>query len=156
MANCNTSRPSALAKSDLWVGAALCVIGLYACWEASGFDDSSRSYPTILGGLLAAAGLAVALTGLLLKADKALCLAGPLRSALPAAAVVSLWATALGAGSGFVLPTLLMQAALLWLGGVRGPLRIAVYAALITAAAYTLFALMLDVRLPAPAVSWLV
>jgi hypothetical protein len=155
VANSDISRPSALARSDLWVGAALFVIGLYACWEASGFDDDSRSYPMILGGLLAAAGLAVALTGLL-KADKALCLAGPLRVALPAAVVVALWATALGAGGGFVLPTLLMQIALLWLGGVRGPLRIAVYSALITAAAYTLFALVLDVRLPAPAVSWLV
>lgn len=155
MAKSDTSRPSAPARSDLWVGAVLAVLGLYACWEAGGFDDSSRSYPMILGGLLAAAGLAVALAGLL-KAGKAIPLAGPLRVALPAAVVVALWAAALGAGGGFVLPTLLMQVALLWLGGLRGALRIAVYAALITAAAYTLFALVLDVRLPAPAVSWLV
>jgi len=152
--NSDTARPSALARSDLWVGAALFVIGVYACWEASGFDDNSRSYPMILGGLLAGAGLAVAVAGLL-RAGKAIRLDGPLRVALPAAVIVALWAVALGAGGGFVLPTLLMQAALLWLGGVRGPLRIAVYAVLITAAAYTLFALVLDVRLPAPAVSWL-
>ena len=155
MVNSDIPRPSARARSDLWVGAVLFVIGLYASWEAGGFDDRSRSYPMILGGLLAIAGLAIALKGLL-KADKSISLAGPLRVALPAAVVVSLWVTALGAGGGFVLPTLLMQAALLWLGGVRGLLRIAVYAALITAAAYTLFALVLDVRLPAPAISWLV
>lgn len=154
MASSDTSRPSAVARTDLWVGGALLVVGLYACWEASGFDDRSRSYPMILGALLAATGLAVALGGLL-RAGKAPPLTGPLRVALPAAVVVALWAAALGAGGGFLLPTLVMQGALLWLGGVRGPLRIALYAVLITAAAYTLFALLLDVRLPAPAVSWL-
>ena len=155
MANSDSSRHSPLTRHDLWVGAVLCLVGLYACWEASGFDDRSRSYPMMLGALLAAAGLAVAAIGLL-KEAKSVALIGPLRVALPAAVVVALWVTALGAGGGFLLPTLMMQGALLWLGGVRGPLRIALYAVLITAAAYTLFALVLDVRLPAPAVPWLV
>lgn len=160
MANSDTSRPAGparrpWARDDLWVGAALLVIGLYACWEASSFDDRSRSYPMVLGGLLAAAGLAVAIAGFL-KNTRPLSLAAPLRVALPAGLVIALWVMALDAGLGFVLPTLLMQGALLWLSGVRGARRGAIYAFLITAAAYTLFALALDVRLPAPGFSWLV
>ncbi|WP_119166261.1 tripartite tricarboxylate transporter TctB family protein [Algihabitans albus] len=134
-------------QNDLWIGALLCGFGLWAAWEAQGFDARSGTYPTILGGLLAASGACVAVMGLL-KSKRDLPMAGALRAALPAAAVIAAWAAALGFGLGFLLPTLLMQIALLWLGGVRGALRIPIYALLITGVAYGLFGLALDVPLP--------
>lgn len=134
-------------QNDVWIGALLCGFGLWAAWEAQGFDARSATYPTILAGLLALSGAGIAVVGLL-KSKRDLPMADALRAALPAAAVIAAWAAALGFGLGFLLPTLLMQVALLWLGGVRGGLRVLGYALLITAVAYGLFGLLLDVPLP--------
>ena len=133
--------------SDLWIGAVLTGIGVWAFWEATGFDDRSRTYPMIVAGLLAVSSASMACLSFVRTQDQ-LALAGPLRAALPAGGVIAAWAAALSFGLGFLLPTLLMQIALLWLGGIRGAIRILVYAVLITAAAYGLFVVGLEVPLP--------
>ena len=134
-------------KGDLWAGLVLGGVGLWALWEASSFDERSGTYPTILAALLAVSGFGLAVTSLIKNAEP-IPISGPVFAALPAAGVVALWAVALGLGLGVLLPTLFMQIALMWLGGVRGLLRIVGYAVLITGAAYGLFALVLDVPLP--------
>ena len=134
-------------QNDVWVGAVLCGIGLWAAWETRGFDARSSTYPLILALLLAASGAGVALLGFL-RASEPKAMADALRAALPAGGVIGAWAAALGLGLGFLLPTLLMQIALLWLSGVRGSLRILGYAVLITGVAYGVFGIGLNVPLP--------
>ncbi|WP_421935171.1 tripartite tricarboxylate transporter TctB family protein [Pelagibius sp.] len=133
--------------SDLWIGAVLAGIGLWAFWEASGFDARSSTYPMIVAGLLAASGAGIAGMSLVRGAPP-VALAAPLRAALPAGGIIAAWAAALGFGLGFLLPTLLMQIGLLWLSGMRGVLRILGTALLITVAAYALFVAGLEVPLP--------
>lgn len=133
--------------SDLLIGAVLTGIGVWALWEATGFDDRSRTYPMIVAGLLAVSSASMACLSFV-RNQQQLALAGPLLAALPAGGVIAAWAAALSFGLGFLLPTLLMQIALLWLGGIRGAIRILAYAVLITAAAYGLFVVGLDVPLP--------
>ena len=133
--------------SDLWIGAVLTGIGVWALWEATSFDDRSRTYPMIVAGLLAVSSASVACLSFV-RSQPQLALDGPLLAALPAGGVIAAWAAALSFGLGFLLPTLLMQIALLWLGGIRGAIRILVYAVLITAAAYGLFVVGLEVPLP--------
>ncbi|MBT5218577.1 MAG: hypothetical protein HOM16_03710, partial [Woeseia sp.] len=67
---------------------------------------------------------------------------------LLAAAIVTAWAAAFSGGMGFVLPTFVMQASLLWITGVRRPAHIAFIAVLVTALAYMLFVKLLDIPMP--------
>ena len=141
--------------NDVWIGAVVCGVGLWAAWQAGDFDENSRTYPIILAGLLAALGICVSVMGFL-KTAPPIAMAAAMGVALPGGVVIAAWAAALGVGLGFLLPTLVMQVALLWLGGVRGGLRILSYAVLITAVAYGLFGVALDVPLPDSRVPWLV
>lgn len=141
--------------NDVWIGAVICGVGVWAAWQTTGFDERSSTYPMILGGLLAALGAGVSVMGFL-KTSPPIAMAAAMGIALPGGAVIAAWAGALGLGLGFLLPTLGMQIALLWLGGVRGGLRILSYALLITVVAYGLFGVALDVPLPDARVPWLV
>ena len=141
--------------NDVWIGAVVCGVGLWAAWQAGDFDENSRTYPIILAGLLAAVGVGVSVMGFL-KTSPPIAMAAAMGVALPGGVVIAAWAAALGFGLGFLLPTLAMQVALLWLGGVQSGLRIFSYAVLITAVAYGLFGVALDVPLPDSRVPWLV
>lgn len=145
---------SAARDVDLWIGLLLILVGGAAFREATGFDAASRTFPLVVSGLLTLSGL-----GLVLRCLRS----GPNRP-LPGreigavglcATLLVLWVLALGAGLGFALSTFVLQAGLLWLSGQRNPLRVALLAALITAAAYLLFVMVLDVRLPRSFLSFL-
>ncbi|MGB5735436.1 MAG: tripartite tricarboxylate transporter TctB family protein, partial [Thiohalocapsa sp.] len=58
------------------------------------------------------------------------------------------WAALFMGGGGFVLPTFIMQAALLRVGGMRRPAAIVAVSTAVTAAAYLLFVALLDIPLP--------
>lgn len=147
-----SSKPSAIdgavtRDADFWVGLILICVGGFALYKATGFDASSRVFPAVVSGLLALSGLA-----LLLRCLHA-GLARPLPTRELSAIVLCVvlmggWAAALGAGVGFAVATFALQAGLLWLSGQRDPVRLVLFAALVTAVTYLLFVMVLDVRLP--------
>lgn len=140
--------------SDFWIGFALAVFGAAAAAMAWTFDAMSRSYPLTLSVMLAMMGLLLILRtairpvtsvnfGLAAKVS-ALC-----------AVVMVLWILALGIGFGFVLPTLLMQFAFLWICGLRPLVKAVAFSVLITAVGYVAFVVILNVRLPASIAPWI-
>ena len=68
---------------------------------------------------------------------------------MAACGVLIVWSIALSLGGGFALPTFVMQISLLALCGVRRPWILLSVAAIVTSIAYLLFAVALDVPLPA-------
>lgn len=141
------SRRQVLAEVDLWIGVLLVGAGAFALYQAAGFDNASRNFPLIVAGLLTCSGLVLVLR----------CLSGGLKTPLKchellpiacAIGLLALWITALKYGLGFVISTFLMQLGLFRLAGERRILRAILIAALVSAASYLIFALVLDVRLP--------
>ncbi len=111
------------------------------------FDAASRVFPATLAGLLTLVGLALVATSF--WRDNRRSPNGGFHAAIAAATVSMAWAAAVSFGGGFLVPTFLMQFALLWLSGIRRLWITATCAILITAAAYVLFAILLNVPLPA-------
>ena len=104
-------------------------------------------FPLIVAMLLAVTGTAIAIHAVL-KPNYDEAAQNKFGSVIVAALIVAAWAVAFSSGAGFILPTFAMQAALIWLTGLRGPIQVLGIAALITALAYLLFVTLLDVPLP--------
>jgi hypothetical protein len=143
----NNALKAAFSQADLWVGSLLFLGGLWACFEASGFDLRSRTYPIVLAVLLSVAGLAIACSAILSRQAPPTMLA-PFSMVLGAAFIFGFWAFALRMGAGFALPTFAMQVALLRMSGIQRWSHVLFYALVITAIAYVLFALLLGIRFP--------
>lgn len=150
------SPPLLPSRTDLAAGSALLFLGAGAGGLASGFDAISRTYPLVLGVLLASLGGVLIVQSLIAGAWRTNRSRAFTHAVPSACAIVAAWVACLAGGLGFVLPTFAMQWLLMRLGGVGGPVRAAIYAALVSAAGYTLFAVALGVRLPATLVPWLV
>lgn len=131
----------------MFAGIAVCGVGLTAMTLAFDFDTASRVFPATLAGLLTLAGLA--LIAMSFWRNNRRSPNGGFRAATAVATVSMAWAAAVSFGGGFLVPTFLMQFALLWLTGIRKLWLTATCAMLITAAAYVLFAILLNVPLPA-------
>lgn len=143
----NPGNNKRIDRRDVSAGAVLLVAGGLAAYIAVDFDDESRMFPLVVALLLAITGAAIAIHAIL----KPISSAAPqhkIGSVILAALIVTAWAIAFSAGAGFILPTFAMQAALIWLSGIRQPLYVAGIAALITVLAYLLFVSLLDVPLP--------
>lgn len=136
-----------LRHSDAWVGLSIFLVGAAAAFLASGFNPMSRSYPLLLCVLLMLFGAGLILR-VILSEPISVSFALPGRVAALTALIIVLWIGALALGFGFVLPTLLMQIFFLVICGVRSPVRVALYATLITVAGYVAFVLGLGVRMP--------
>ena len=132
---------------DVTTGALLFLVGAAAALQARQFDSESQLFPLVIASLLALTGIVIA-THSVLKPVALPGLAPKNGSVMLAVIIVAAWAAAFAGGAGFVLPTLAMQASLLWLGGLRRPAYIAGLAMLITALAYLLFVVLLDIPLP--------
>lgn len=104
-------------------------------------------FPLVIAILLAVTGTAIAIHAVL-KPHYDEASQRKFGSVIIAALIVAVWAVAFSSGAGFVLPTFAMQAALIWLTGLRRPIHVFGIAALITALAYLLFVSLLDVPLP--------
>lgn len=104
-------------------------------------------FPLVVAILLAVTGTAIAIHAVL-KPSPDEAAQHKFASVILAALIVAAWAMAFSAGAGFVVPTFAMQAALIWLTGLRRPIRVVGIAALITTLAYLLFVNLLDVPLP--------
>lgn len=125
----------------------LFLAGGAAALHALSFDVDSRMFPLIVAILLATTGAGVVLHSII-KPSHAIMLAGRIRPAVYAATIIAAWAAAFSGGAGFVLPTFLMQVGLLWIAGLRRRAYIAGIAVLVTALAYLLFVVLLDIPLP--------
>lgn len=145
--NSKAGTTALLRHSDVWVGLGLFCVGAAAATIASGFDAMSRSYPLLLSVLLMGFGAALILR-VGLSTPKSVSFALPGKVSALSTLVIVLWIGALALGLGFVLSTLIMQVAFLWICGIRPLLRAGLYAALITAAGYVAFVLGVGVRLP--------
>ncbi len=141
-------------NNDVWVGVVLFLLGASAAWQANGFDAASRTYPLVLGSLMAIAGLVLTLRAFRLKeagSDYSLAM----KVVLPAAVLLVLWVLGIAAGLGFVLPTFVMEFGFMQLCGVSSLVKRMSYAALVTAVSYILFVFALGVRIPASLQPWL-
>ncbi|QYX57595.1 tripartite tricarboxylate transporter TctB family protein [Roseovarius sp. SCSIO 43702] len=143
-----------LAHSDTYVGLALVLTGGIAAWLASGFDAYSRTYPLVLGCLLAILG-AVLILRVVIGTTTHVSFATPAQVTGAASATILLWIAALTQGLGYLLPTFLMQCAFLWLCGVRAPVKLVLIAALVAGISYLAFIEGLGVRLPRTLAPWL-
>lgn len=123
------------------------MLGLIASFQAFGFDSASRSFPLLVSSLLSAAGLAIAL-GAVFRPVYTEDLGQKVGGAIFAAAVIAAWALALAGGAGFVLSTFAMQMLLLRITGIRRPIHLFGIAALVTALAFLLFVVLLDIPMP--------
>jgi hypothetical protein len=138
---------AAIDRRALATGALLAVVGGAAALQALAFDQESRMFPLVVATLLGITGIAIA-AQTLLRPKAGTASGDTTRGVLVAVLLIGLWAAAFGAGAGFVLPTFALQTSLLWLTGVRRPGYIASVAALVTAFAYLLFVVLLDIPLP--------
>lgn len=137
----------AARRSGLLTGAALLLVGCIAAWLALGFDTESRAFPLGLSILLALSGAGIVTQSQLGLPGAAPRTAGQ-ASVASAVILLAAWGLAFASGLGFVLPTFLLQAGLLWTGGVRSARRLLPLAMAITIAAWLLFVFVLDVPLP--------
>lgn len=112
------------------------------------FDGESRFFPLAVAVALIFTGIAI-LVRALLKHQGAAAIKIKYRSVLLAVVIIAVWAAAFSGGLGFILPTFCMQALLLWVTGQRRFTHIAFIAAGVTALAYGLFVILLDVPMPA-------
>ncbi|MCB2128628.1 MAG: tripartite tricarboxylate transporter TctB family protein [Rhodobacteraceae bacterium] len=147
--------PRALfSHSDFWIGLVLMVFGGVAASMAWSFDPISRSYPLALSLLLSVAGVLLILKTAIRQTPSVHFGLATKVSAL-CAVVLVLWIAALGLGLGFVLPTLLMQFAFLWICGLRPVGKAVAFSVLITAVGYSVFVFVLNVRLPEGIAPWI-
>ncbi len=133
----------------LTAGAVLVIVSGTAAFHALTFDADSRMFPLTVAALLAMTGAGLILNSLVSRGGGgAVMLVRSNRPAVFTAAIIAVWATLFAGGAGFVLPTFLMQVALLYLAGLRRPAYIAATAILVTAVAYLLFVVLLDIPMP--------
>lgn len=143
----NVNNKTKIDGRDVSAGALLLLTGVVAAYVAVDFDAESRMFPLVVALLLAVTGTAIAIHAVLKPNDDEAS-QHKFGSVIVAALIVAAWAVAFSGGAGFVLPTFAMQAALIWLTGLRRPIHVVGIAALITALAYLLFVSLLDVPLP--------
>lgn len=143
----NSESKTTVDVRGITAGLLLAISAGVAAFHALSFDADSRMFPLTVATLLAMTG-----AGIILKAafsqSVGFVVTASIRPAVVAAAIIAVWAAAFSAGAGFVLPTFLMQAALLYLAGLRRPTYIAGTALLVTVIAYLLFVALLDIPLP--------
>jgi hypothetical protein len=131
----------------LVTGGLLMLIGVVAALQSRQFDSESQMFPLVIASLLAVAGAAIAIHAIT-KPVAAESLIRKNSSVVLAVFIFAAWAAAFAGGAGFIMPTIAMQASLLWLGGLRRPTQIVGLAILITALAYLLFVVLLEIPLP--------
>jgi cytochrome bd-type quinol oxidase subunit 2 len=146
----------ALYRGEVMAGAMLAGVGLVALWLALDFDAESRMFPAVTAGLLTIVGVATAALAIIRPRAEAKETRRHLGYAALASAAIGLWALAFGGGAGFVMPTLLLQLALLRLTGVRRPAYMLAVAALVTGLAWLAFIVLLQVPMPPPLVPGIV
>ena len=139
------TRPA--GRPGLIAGPVLLVLGSLAAWLATDFDAESRPFPLALGGLVAVSGVGILVQAFVSVRRDTFRPDGQAQ-VLVAVVLMGLWALAFGSGLGFVMPTFGLQLGLLWLSGVRAPLRVTGLAAVITLLAWLLFVFLLDIPLP--------
>lgn len=136
-----------IARGDLLTGGVIALAGLLALLLALDFDVASRAFPAVISALLALAGFAVVGMAVAKPREMATDLHG-IGSAGLACLAIAVWATAFAGGAGFIVPTFLLQIALLLLTGVRRRGYLLAVAAFVTGLAYLGFIVLLDVPLP--------
>ena len=140
-------RKSDFASSGAIAGALLFIVGGVAAYVALEFDNESRYFPLVVASFLAVTGGAIAAHAIAARKSAGI-VARKFGEVGLAVLIVALWAALFAGGGGFVLPTFAMQAGLLYVAGVRRPVYLASMAALVTAFAWLLFVLLLDIPLP--------
>lgn len=143
----NSASKQIADRRGITAGILLVIAGGAAAFHALTFDADSRMFPLTVAALLAVtgAGIIVNAAG---KRESSVNLTSSTWPAVVAAAIIAVWAAAFAGGAGFILPTFLMQSALLYLAGLRRPVYIAGTAALVTTSAYLLFVVLLDIPMP--------
>ncbi|WP_180898172.1 tripartite tricarboxylate transporter TctB family protein [Martelella soudanensis] len=145
---------SAFSDTELWTGAVLTAFGAGAAWLATGFDATSRPFPLTVALLLSVCGLAIFLRALFSRKHQALPFHDFGIVALGALLIVG-WALALKAGAGFLIATTVFLFGIFWLAGLRQTGRVIILSVLIALTNYAIFALLLNVRLPASFLSFI-
>ncbi|GEM_PF-2378278 len=138
-------------RPDFWLGLILAAGGAWAANEAYGFDERSWAYPFSLAVALAGFGAVIALRVLIAPGRDNSAIGSPhaiATAALPGGVVLALWAWALSAGAGYLIPSVLAASALAVIAGVRDPLRIAAYGLGTAAAVFVLFGILFNTPLP--------
>ena len=146
MATASPSRANRFV--DAIAGSLLLILGLVAAWQAAGFDPQSRPFPMMISGLLGLAGLVLILTAGLRPQGGHTDRRGHGGAVASAVAALVAWTLATGLGAGFLLPTFGLQVLLLWITGIRGIWRLLITATAVTAFAYLLFVVALDIPMP--------
>lgn len=144
------SNPKSKTTADtrgITAGILLVIAGGAAAFHALTFDADSRMFPLTVATLLAVTGAGIIVNAAINRASSIM-LASNTWPAVVAAAIIAVWAAAFSGGAGFMLPTSMMQAALLYLAGLRRPVYIAGTAVLVTTSAYLLFVVLLDIPMP--------
>lgn len=142
-----SSQKAGIEARELIAGALLFLAGGTGAFQALEFDSESRMFPLFVAVLLGLTGVAI-VGHAILKPAKTGERGSKFGGVVLAALLIAAWAMAFAGGAGFVLPTFALQASLLWLTGLRRPVYIAIVAALVTALAYLLFVVLLDIPLP--------
>ena len=133
---------------EILTAAVLLATAVAALLVALTFDATSRAFPAIVSALLVLVAIVTGASAVAYPKPSARSHVG-VAAAMAACAVLILWSIALSLGGGFTLPTFFMQLTLLAICGVRRPWVLLTVAMIVTLSAYLLFAVALDVPLPA-------
>ena len=129
-------------------GGVIALAGLLALLLALDFDVASRAFPAVISALLALAGFAVVGMAVAKPREMATDLHGIGSAGLACLAAGEEHRAQAAGGAGFIVPTFLLQIALLLLTGVRRRGYLLAVAAFVTGLAYLGFIVLLDVPLP--------
>lgn len=135
-------------RIDILTATVLLVTASAALLLALKFDSASRAFPAVVSALLILVAVVTGAAAVAYPKPSERTHAG-FATATAVCAVLIIWSIALSFGGGFTLPTFFMQLALLSICGVRRPWVLLTIATIVTLSAYLLFAIALDVPLPA-------
>lgn len=142
---------------DRWTAVVMIAAGIAFVVVTAGYGDKARVFPLSLSALLIVAG-----AGLLLQtwgrggrdaagapvADADRDPGAVWTAAVPLAGVLVLWAVAVSLGAGYLLPSIPMLVAVMWITGERRVSRLIVGSVGISLFCFTMFYLLFRTRLP--------
>mgnify|MGYP000038252415 FL=1 len=143
-----------LSDVYVWTGVILFAFAAGAACLAMSFDPTSRTFPLVVSIIMMIAGGGIFLQALSSHEHRPLPLHEFGTIGLAVIAIV-LWGLGLAFGLGFLLSTIALMMAMLWLSGLRTPLRALVISSVIAAVAYGLFVMVLNVHLPSSFLSFI-
>ena len=155
----------AAVTRDLWVAAGIAATGVALAAELWDYVPKARIFPLSLAITMIVCGVGVALSALRRRAmtsppparttsigidaaDPAAVRAGLLQGALPLALVLLAWALAVSLGAGYLLPSIPMLVAALWIAGARRPSVLILAGPAIALVVFTMFYIIFRTRLP--------